>query len=204
MGQIIIPMDSIERNITVDRWFMVGGRNDDTDNLEENKGEKKSSSGDIRLKLKYNEERILPSDSYNQLFELIMKDNLGIICALGNVTSERDYVAQTITNLFESKGQSLLLLNTLSSEEVDTTPNPEVIFRGNTIATKSLDAYMKLVGLSYLYKTLSPKIKQITEEKKSCEVGINKLIFKKKKNLNYFFLKKIQVKLINQIILKKI
>lgn len=53
--------------------------------------------------------------------------------------------------------------------------NPDVIFRGNTLATKSLDCYMKLIGTHYLYQTLGAKVREITEHKKSCEVDPSKL-----------------------------
>ncbi len=51
--------------------------------------------------------------------------------------------------------------------------DPEVLFRGNSVATKALDYYMKLVGLRYLDRTIGQNIKDIYESKKSCEVSIS-------------------------------
>ena len=50
------------------------------------------------------------------------------------------------------------------------TENPDVIFRANTLATKALDYYMKLVGLPYLYSTLHAVVKEIYNYKKPFEV----------------------------------
>ena len=46
----------------------------------------------------------------------------------------------------------------------------EVIFRGNTIATKSVDVYMKLIGLEYLQKTIAPALSVVVDSNKCLEV----------------------------------
>ena len=45
-----------------------------------------------------------------------------------------------------------------------------MLFRGNSVATKALDYFMKLIGLRYLDRTIGQNIKDIYESKKSCEV----------------------------------
>jgi hypothetical protein len=47
-----------------------------------------------------------------------------------------------------------------------------VLFRGNTLTTKAIDYYMKLVGKDYLSSTLGPLINVIYEEKKNCDVPL--------------------------------
>ena len=55
----------------------------------------------------------------------------------------------------------------------DNLDEAEVLFRGNSVATKALDFYMKLTGSQYLLKTLGSKIKDIYELKKPLEVMFN-------------------------------
>jgi hypothetical protein len=50
-----------------------------------------------------------------------------------------------------------------------------VIFRGNTLATKCVDAFMKLIGSSYLHQVLKEHVAAISEDKKSCEVDPSKV-----------------------------
>ena len=44
------------------------------------------------------------------------------------------------------------------------------LFRGNSMASKGIDVYMKLVGFPYLQETLSAHIKNILTENNPCEV----------------------------------
>ena len=53
--------------------------------------------------------------------------------------------------------------------------DPNTIFRGNSLASKCVDEYMKLDGLYYLYDTLQVLLDDIFENKKSCEVDPTKL-----------------------------
>jgi hypothetical protein len=50
-----------------------------------------------------------------------------------------------------------------------------LLFRGNTLLTKSLDLHMKRLGKEYLEETLSEKIREINEKDPECEVDPNKV-----------------------------
>ena len=44
------------------------------------------------------------------------------------------------------------------------------LFRGNTLATKAVDQYMKMVAIDYLRSTIGETITNICEDKRSCEM----------------------------------
>ena len=46
----------------------------------------------------------------------------------------------------------------------------ETLFRSNSLITKGLDAFMKLVANHYLEHIIGPTIKKVYASKKSCEV----------------------------------
>jgi len=46
------------------------------------------------------------------------------------------------------------------------------MLRGNTIATKAIEAYMKLVGNKYLHDTLEDFIRLLLDSEDSCEVRV--------------------------------
>ena len=48
-------------------------------------------------------------------------------------------------------------------------------FRGNSMATKTIDQYMKMVGHQYLYSTIGRIINQVYLSKDSCEVDPTKV-----------------------------
>lgn len=47
-GQFIVPLEGLEPNSMIDRWYMVTNKNDETEDKL-----KQQFCGDIRLKLKY-------------------------------------------------------------------------------------------------------------------------------------------------------
>jgi len=142
---------------------------------EKEKEPKAKELGDIRIVLKYTEETVLPNVAYDELWELLQKDNNEIIQQLGKVTTEKEDVGRTLARLFEFKGKAPDLLINLTCREVDETADPDVIFRANSLATKAFDYYMKLVGLPYLHNTLEDLVKEIYSTKKACEVDPTRL-----------------------------
>lgn len=50
-----------------------------------------------------------------------------------------------------------------------------LLFRGNTLLTKSLDTHMRRVGKEYLEEALSAKLKELNDEDPDCEVDPNRL-----------------------------
>lgn len=50
-----------------------------------------------------------------------------------------------------------------------------LLFRGNTLLTKSLDLHMKRLGKEYLEETLCDKLREINEKDPDCEVDPNRV-----------------------------
>jgi len=96
---------------------------------------------------------------------------------LGEVTTEKEDVGVITTRIFESQGKSLSYIGKLTVEEIKKTENPDIIFRGNSLATKSVDYYFKMVALPYLKMTIGPIINEIEANatKKSCEIDPSKI-----------------------------
>ncbi|KYR02117.1 RasGTPase-activating protein [Tieghemostelium lacteum] len=134
-----------------------------------------SKFGDVRLKLKYSEEVVLPLESYLNFLNHLQDDNLYSIHLLGHVTKQREAVSHNLIRVFEKTGKCVFLLKSLTDHEIESTDNPDIIFRGNSLATKSVDLYMKLIGLPYLTATIGPHIKKIYSSKKSCEIDPTKI-----------------------------
>jgi hypothetical protein len=105
--------------------------------------------------------------------QLLLDEEQMVVDALGEVTTEREEVAMTLCRIFEVKNKAIMLIAHATCKEIDATENPDVIFRANTLATKALDYYMKLVGLPYLYATLHAVVKEIYNYKKPFEVCVH-------------------------------
>lgn len=50
-----------------------------------------------------------------------------------------------------------------------------MLFRGNSVLTKALDAYMKVCGMDYLHATLGPVLRDICENRVYCELDPTRL-----------------------------
>ncbi|PIA88788.1 putative Ras GTPase-activating-like protein ngap [Cercospora beticola] len=50
-----------------------------------------------------------------------------------------------------------------------------LLFRGNTLLTKSLDSHMRRVGKEYLEESLAPKLQEINDKDLDCEVDPNRV-----------------------------
>lgn len=48
-----------------------------------------------------------------------------------------------------------------------------LLFRGNSLATKAMEAFMKLVGSKYLLDTLRQVINKVVEAGLDCEVSVS-------------------------------
>ena len=55
------------------------------------------------------------------------------------------------------------------------TVEANLLFRGNTLLTKSLDTHMRRVGKEYLEESLAAKIRDINEKDPDCEVDPNRV-----------------------------
>eukprot|EP00026_Physarum_polycephalum_P003107 Phypoly_transcript_03116.p1 GENE.Phypoly_transcript_03116~~Phypoly_transcript_03116.p1 ORF type:complete len:809 (+),score=167.07 Phypoly_transcript_03116:160-2427(+) len=161
LGQISIP--PAELSAPRDQWFCLYGRD--------------AGLGDLRVKIKYTEEVVLTLEQYSDLLSLLLDPNLTIVHTLGAVAkpNTREGIAYNLVRVFEKTDKAALLLNGLNREEIESTKNPDIIFRGNSLATKSVDQYMKLVGMPYLSFMLKGLIKKLYASSRSCEVDPSKL-----------------------------
>lgn len=73
---------------------------------------------------------------------------------------------------FESAEQRELLVRDLSRSA---TMEANLLFRGNSLATKALDAHMRRLGKVYLEEVLGEKIRTILERNPDCEVDPNRV-----------------------------
>jgi len=76
-------------------------------------------------------------------------------------TEIRSRIADTLLRIFEAKNRAPLLCKLLISLEVVVADDVETLWRGNSIASKALDSYMKQAAHLYLGEVVSGVINQI-------------------------------------------
>ena len=99
--------------------------------------------------------------------------NYESVFLVGKHIKEKGTFSQHLLKVFDINGKCVHLARNLTDGEIDNTPNPDIIFRGNTIVTKTLDSLMKVTGQNYL-GILAPFFSEICYEKKNYEVDPSK------------------------------
>jgi len=169
IGFVDIPLNSISGNQFIEQWYP----------LQIPSGKEKSQRSqdgpfNIRIKSKYQPIDILPIESYARLEDYIRRDYLRLIRILEPHISlrDKDEIATSLTRIAQSLAFSTSFLVDIVQAEIQSTPDNTLTFRGNSIATKSMEAYMKLIGETYLRETLTRFVTDIVSPKTSNEVEL--------------------------------
>jgi hypothetical protein len=77
--------------------------------------------------------------------------------------------------IFENSQQAVKFLNAIAAMEIRSTNDSNTIFRANSLGSKAIDQYMKLVGMKYLQGVLQPIIHEIVSQNRPCELDPTRL-----------------------------
>ena len=123
------------------------------------------------------ESELLSFDKYYKLLELILDSKMDVVLTLGDVTpiTEADKVASLLVSIFEANDKAIDLLKASILTEVNKTESANTLFRLNSMATKLLSAYCKLIGKDYLQISVGNQIKNQIQNPKSCELDPSRL-----------------------------
>jgi len=114
---------------------------------------------------------------YDKLMELIFEADLSVVSALCDSTqiTEADDVAALLVRLFEGNDKTLSLLKATVEQEVQRTESSSTLFRRNSMSTKLLAAYTKLIGRDYLKQMLYPVMQSFLSNPKPSEIDPSKI-----------------------------
>ncbi|KAI8391267.1 uncharacterized protein BYT42DRAFT_188089 [Radiomyces spectabilis] len=127
---------------------------------------------EIKLAFRLEEQIVLPYDHYKHLVELLSRFDNEAIYEIARQTRNLDNFAQILLRIYEALGQSVRWIKSLIDFEVSAmhADNANILFRGNSLLTKVLDTYMKLVGKEYLDQAVGGIVQTICKSKVHIEV----------------------------------
>ncbi|KAK7944451.1 hypothetical protein WMY93_000179 [Mugilogobius chulae] len=147
-----------------ERWYSLS-----TPSLVKGKGPAPS----VRIKWRLQTISILPMEQYKEFAEFVTNNYSSLCSVLEPVISVRnkEEMACALVHILQSTARAKDFLTDLVMSEVDRCADHDVlIFRENTLATKAIEEYLKLVGQKYLHDALGEFIKALYESDENCEV----------------------------------
>ncbi|KAH9824834.1 Rho GTPase activation protein [Melampsora americana] len=141
--------------------------------------------GELNISIIVFEQIVLAEGEYKKMMDMLNDDeDIDLPYALAHLAiGELDRLSELLMRLYQSSGRLLLRLAQMAAIEVDgDESSASILFRGNTLLTKMLEGYMRLIGGAFLESSVGPIIRRICHSKLELEIDPSKM--KNSKNLN--------------------
>ncbi|XP_049659275.1 ras GTPase-activating protein 4-like isoform X3 [Accipiter gentilis] len=181
LGKVVFSVQGLEAAGQEEGWF--GLRPDKSKPRED---EHRGSLGSLQLQVRLRDETVLPSQCYQPLVQLLCQEvksgrqdgQVHLVTLLDETTTAecRQEVAVNLVKLFLGQGLVKEFLDLLFELELAKPCEPNTLFRSNSLASKSMESFLKVTGMPYLHAVLGPTITRVFEEKKYVELDPGKVL----------------------------
>lgn len=131
----------------------------------------------LRARVRVRRLRVLQSERYKELAEFLTFHYARLCGALEPAlpAQAKEELAAAMVRVLQATGRAQALVTDLGTAELARCGGREaLLFRENTLATKAIDEYMKLVAQDYLQATLGQVVRRLCSSTEDCEVDPSK------------------------------
>ncbi|KGL93362.1 Ras GTPase-activating protein 4, partial [Charadrius vociferus] len=180
LGKVVFSVQGLEVAGQEEGWFRLR-----PDKSKPRDDERRGSLGSLQLQVRLRDETVLPSHCYQPLVQLLCQEvksgrqdgQVHLVTLLDETTTAecRQEVAINLVKLFLGQGLVKEFLDLLFELELAKPCEPNTLFRSNSLASKSMESFLKVTGMPYLHAVLGPTITRVFEEKKHVELDPGKV-----------------------------
>ncbi|XP_020283148.1 ras GTPase-activating protein nGAP isoform X1 [Pseudomyrmex gracilis] len=160
IGSVSIPVHNVTSRYLTEKWYPVVG----------DKGPLKEPPA-LRVKCRFQSVDILPVQVYQEFLEYLKTDYASLCEKLEPVISVKvkEDIATALVAVMQREKKAPQFLADLVMMDIHRIDDERLTFRGNSLATKAMEAYLKLTGDRYLQETLGAVVRGAVEGG-DCEV----------------------------------
>ncbi|KAL6448004.1 hypothetical protein ACFW04_000207 [Cataglyphis niger] len=159
-GSVSIPVHNVTSRYLTEKWYTVIG----------DKGPLKEPPA-LRVKCRFQSVDILPVQVYQEFLEYLKTDYAPLCEKLEPVigVKAKEDIATALVAVMQREKKAPQFLADLVMMDIHRIDDERLTFRGNSLATKAMEAYLKLTGDRYLQETLGAVVRGAVEGG-DCEV----------------------------------
>uniref|UniRef100_A0A8B9BAI2 RAS p21 protein activator 4 n=1 Tax=Anser brachyrhynchus TaxID=132585 RepID=A0A8B9BAI2_9AVES len=183
LGKVVFSVQGLRAAGQEEGWFRL-----QPDRSKPREDGRRGSLGSLQLQVRLRDETVLPSHCYQPLVQLLCQEvksgrqdgRVHLVTLLDETTTAecRQEVAVNLVKLFLGQGLVKEFLDLLFELELAKPCEPNTLFRSNSLASKSMESFLKVTGMQYLHAVLGPIITRVFEEKKYVELDPSKVEIK--------------------------
>ncbi|XP_065087425.1 ras GTPase-activating protein raskol isoform X3 [Ochlerotatus camptorhynchus] len=168
VGSVKIPIHEVTSRTFSEDWYPIISEKHDSIS----KNSSKEPIPTLRIKCRFQSIDVLPFGVYQDFLDYL-KENYKKVCEILEpvigVKAKED-IGQALVLLMHAQGMAAAFLTDVVALDLLRVGDQRLTFRGNSLATKSMEAFLKLTGEQYLQDTLSTPISEIISSDRDCEV----------------------------------
>ncbi|KAF7320342.1 Elongation of fatty acids protein [Mycena kentingensis (nom. inval.)] len=162
LGSVRVTLANFRRGESVEGWFPVLHQGPTVSDLQ---------VGDIRLKIRVDEEIILPLEAYGRLLHTFNRRNFLEWMTDFETKFKLKTISHQLISIAVAKNDLIEQVQEIAAREVDGTPSShQTLFRGNTIFTKVMELCMNWYGKAFLEASIGQVLRRLCAEKVAIEV----------------------------------